>query len=979
MTGGILVGQYRLEEKLGEGGMGTVYRAVHTKLQKQVALKVLPAGFLAESALVSRFEREMRAIGKLEHPHIVRALDAGEFQGLHYLVLEYVDGPDLAKLVRERGPLDVAEASWMIRDAAIGLQHAHEHGLVHRDIKPSNLLVASARTATVGVHPSSEKHIKIVDLGLAQLADERGTMKELTAAGQLFGTPDYMAPEQWDDNRASDARTDLYALGCTFFCLLTGRPPFGNESHPSTGAKRRGHLEELPPSLRAIRPDVPPELDTIVRKLLSKRPQDRFQSAAELAEALCPFAKGQKPVAVALDPDAGGRGGRRANRVVLGAGGLGAAALLFGIIIMITAPDGSKTQVKVPRGSTIQISEDSEAERGKPDVSRSGKGDPASAKPQRLSGAPASKGDRPASPLQEGTLPPLSPRAFVGRPARIEGVQSWSVESREPLAREIAIATDPQGRFVATAGEEGIIRLRDPNDYRVTRLLLGHTAGITTLDWSRDGKYLASGSFGGEARIWEIPSGRLMHILNGKQTHAVGVRWSPDRSKLLVVGAYGGPHMVLWDVVSKPTSTIIDPTGSGMEVGLPSWSADGKFAVFPSRENPEALGIWSMDRNFLARDLPDARVNQLRGKLAFAWSPDGQRIAAAGRDRKIRVFDPETRKAVLTFDLPETPSVEALAWSPSGDRLAGILHQGVHIWNAENGAEIRAMPQIFWGNGQFYHSLNWSADGKRIVAMTEQEGVVWNATSGERVAGLSPRPSQLRPVVAISPDGKRMASGFGSEVVIRDAGTGTPIATWKGHQQPVDASAWSPDGTLFASAAHADRIIVRNAMSGEIQSRFDVSERLSGLRLVWCPDNHRLTLLSRQDGANGAPPITWDVTTGEQKDLGLPGIEIVQAMCWSPDGSLVVVAQGDNSVLIWDTMANKAIKSLSFSKTIHWVEFAADGRRLAIGESPGTIHIWDRNDGLLKDVTGPRPVVLTWSRDGRSLASAGGDAFEVVV
>ena len=194
---GSQVGPYQLVEKLGEGGMGAVFKARHTKLDKLVALKILPQHLLYRPDALSRFEREMKAVGKLQHPNIVQALDAGEFGGVHYLSMEYVEGQDLLALVKARGPMSVVNACKAVRQAAQGLAAAHKLGLVHRDIKPSNLFV----TKQAG-------QIKILDMGLALLQLEEH-QTALTSTGQCFGTPDYMAPEQWDDAHTCDARADL--------------------------------------------------------------------------------------------------------------------------------------------------------------------------------------------------------------------------------------------------------------------------------------------------------------------------------------------------------------------------------------------------------------------------------------------------------------------------------------------------------------------------------------------------------------------------------------------------------------------------------------------------------------------------------------------------------------------------------------------------------------------------------------------------
>ncbi len=274
---GSRLGPYHLVRKLGQGGMGAVYEARHTKLDKTFALKVLPPEFASSVTKLTRFEREMKAVGKLDHPNIIKATNADEFNGTHYLVMEFVEGIDLADLVKERGVLAVRDACKVIRQAALGLQHAHEHGLVHRDIKPSNLFLTKSG------------QVKLLDLGLARLDGGDDVNSGLTTLGQMLGTPDYMAPEQWDDTRSVDARADLYALGCTLCYLLTGKAPFDTGQPRSFLHLMKVHSDAPPPDLTVLRPSVPADLNVLFQRLLAKRPEDRFATAAEVAAKLEPF------------------------------------------------------------------------------------------------------------------------------------------------------------------------------------------------------------------------------------------------------------------------------------------------------------------------------------------------------------------------------------------------------------------------------------------------------------------------------------------------------------------------------------------------------------------------------------------------------------------------------------------------------------------------------------------------------------------
>jgi Leucine-rich repeat (LRR) protein len=296
--------RYRVLGLVGQGGMGAVYRAEHRRMERLVALKVINPGLMRDPGVVQRFHQEVRAAARLHHPNIVHAYDADQAGGLHFLVMEYVEGTTLADLLRQRGPLPVAEACEYVRQAALGLQHAHERGMVHRDIKPHNLMLAADGGLTVlseqaPAKPQAARQapdgavVKILDFGLARLsragdgpATDTVPAGPLTGAGAVMGTADYIAPEQAADPRGTDGRADLYSLGCTLFHLLTGRPPF---PEGSVSEKLHHHAVTPLPSLAAPRPDVPPGLPAVLARLTAKAPADRYASAAEVAAALAPY------------------------------------------------------------------------------------------------------------------------------------------------------------------------------------------------------------------------------------------------------------------------------------------------------------------------------------------------------------------------------------------------------------------------------------------------------------------------------------------------------------------------------------------------------------------------------------------------------------------------------------------------------------------------------------------------------------------
>jgi eukaryotic-like serine/threonine-protein kinase len=270
-------GKYRLLARLGTGGMGEVFLCEHILMGRKVALKFLPRSQVGDPASLARFYREARAVARLDHPNIVRAHDIDHEDKLHFLVLEYVDGCNLHDFVRKNQTLTPCRAAHYIRQSALGLQHAHEAGLVHRDIKPGNLLLDRQGT------------VKLLDMGLARFFHEdTGAFVREFEAGYIIGTADYVAPEQINDSRV-DVRADIYSLGGTCYYLLVGKSPFQDGTTPQ---KMIWHQVRQPKSLRALRPDVPEGLVHVIERMMAKDPARRYQSPAEVAAALEEFARG---------------------------------------------------------------------------------------------------------------------------------------------------------------------------------------------------------------------------------------------------------------------------------------------------------------------------------------------------------------------------------------------------------------------------------------------------------------------------------------------------------------------------------------------------------------------------------------------------------------------------------------------------------------------------------------------------------------
>lgn len=358
------IGEYEIVRPLGSGGMGNVYLARHTKLGREVAMKVLAHHRVGDPRMTERFEAEMRAIGQLSHPGIVTAHDAREIDGTAVLVTEYIDGLDLSQVVSRVGELTTADACEIIRHVAVALQYTSDQGFVHRDIKPSNIML------------SRRGEVKLLDLGLARLQEPHEGRPDLTATGQAMGTADYIAPEQVNDSRGVDVRADIYSLGCTLFKLLTGRAPFADDKHETAFEKMTAHVRSAPPGIEEFCPQVAPALAKLVESMLAKHSSDRPKTPRNVADRLSQFTGDadldsliQRALTTTSPPS------RTATRslptelalrrkvpiyVAVAAGFFGLLlGLAGGMLIRIKSPDGTEVVMQVPPGSEVMIETDS--------------------------------------------------------------------------------------------------------------------------------------------------------------------------------------------------------------------------------------------------------------------------------------------------------------------------------------------------------------------------------------------------------------------------------------------------------------------------------------------------------------------------------------------------------------------------------------------------------------------------------------------
>jgi len=660
--------RYRPVRQLGSGGMGAVWLAEHRVMGRQVAVKVIRPELFAKGGAAERFQRETQAAARLHHPNIVTAFDAEQAGATPLLAMEYIDGVSLADELRRRGPLPIAEACDVVRQAAIGLQHAFECGLIHRDLKPHNLM----RTA--------DGTVKILDFGLAVLADAGERQGELTGQNVVLGTPDYIAPEQAEDSHAADIRSDIYALGCTLYHLLTGRVPFPGDS---VLRKLDAHRKQEPEPMRTIRPEIPAELAAVVARLMAKSPADRYQTPAEVAAALAPFAAGTTPVRK-----------RRQTWVAV------AAALVAGILVaagvvyriqtdngeVVITPESPDVEIVLLKGGKeVEVIDTKTRKRvrvstGIYDLVVKNKPDGIEVK--HTDKLVVSRGQEVLVTIERVAKSTPTEKGDEERIYRTDGLPVHAV-AFSPDGRLIAVGGGPwrteTGRAVGTDLD---VRLIDRVTGKEIRRFKGPTSTVTSVAFSPDGKRLTATATGDQsAYVWDVDSGKLVPALRGHKGVVTTAVFSPDGKQLLTMSRDG--TIRLWDVDSgKEAWQIASAPGVATEWPAVGFLPGGKEAVVARGGRLVVLDL-KTDKVVRIFDWPGGRVSSV------SLSPDGKRLlttGAEGTDRRARLWDVATGKQVREFD--SSTGAAHVAFLPDGRRFLMAHGKELCLADADTGAVL---------------------------------------------------------------------------------------------------------------------------------------------------------------------------------------------------------------------------------------------------------------------------------------------------
>jgi len=1000
-------GRYRILEALGSGGMGTVYRARHLLMEREVALKVINRTLVGSPTLVERFRREVRSAARLSHPNIVTAYDAEQAGDWHFLVMEYVPGISLSRLVAEQGRLPVTEACHYVYQAALGLQHAFECEMVHRDIKPQNLMLTPAG------------QVKILDFGLSRLSDGAAAGSEtpgltaiggeptglvsgsLTQTGCVMGTPDYIAPEQVRDAHAADIRADIYSLGCTLYHLLAGQPPFAGATEFD---KVLAHLERTPRPLQELRPEVPARLAAVVARMMAKSPQERYQTPAEAAKALAPFAGVTAPArprwAVGL----------AAAALVVLAVGLGSVAYVAGHRnrpadlpagppapageIVVETPEKAGLLVLQQDGRRVHVLDLQNESSCKIDP---GNYDVA------LSNAP----DDLYIPVEHCQVTDGAKTTVQVR--RVEVVR----EFQDKIGNFVCVAFTPDGRRVLSGGHSNPLKMWDVATGQELRVFDGHGAdNVWAVAVSPDGRSVAWGS-GSIVRLSDLESGAEIGTFVGHKGTVLSVAFSPDGTRLLSSAERDGGLMRLWDVRSRQQ---LDQFPLDADVWSVAFTPDGLHALggrFVRTNNLVPLQLWDLQENRDEHRLDDSRGTFHHVAIVAA---DGRRVLA-GCDEKMILWDLETGKEVQRFT-GHKGWVRSVAFLPDGRHvLSGSYDGTARVWDVASGRQLYSFTQHQGGLKAVAvapdgcHALTAGVDkvmrlwrmpvpdpvartpetgGELVVETPEDAGLLVIRQAGQLVRVLDLQKERSCKLdtgdydfaLTNAPDDfylsvKRCRVAPGAKATIR-IGQGKVLGVYKGLTLPGGgvAVAVTPDGKRVLAGGWGNPLRMWNVATGKEERVFDCPGPNNVFAIAVSPDGRSV--------AWGAGPIIRlsDLESGAEIGTFKGHTKTVWSVAFSADGARLLSVAEDAALRLWEVKSGRPLDVFALGNGGESVAFTPDGQHAVVGlgvgaGNPVPLRLWDlqgrRDEHRLEASAGTGSSVAALAPDGRRVLAGSTD------
>jgi WD40 repeat protein len=947
---------YVILGEIARGGMGVVYKALQTALNRVVALKMVLVGAHASQELRAHFRLEAEAVARLRNPHVVQVFDLGEQDRLPYFVMEYVEGIDLHERLRGT-PVSPRAAAGLVETLARTMYDVHKNGQVlHRDLKPKNILVPGGPET-----PLERCAPKITDFGLAKLLDVEGRQ---TPSDGCVGTPSYMAPEcaLGPLGGTITVRADIYSLGAILYECLTGRPPFRAETSLET-LQQLLETDPVPPG--KLQPKVPRDLETICLKCLQKCQHKRYASALKLAEDLRRFLDGKPIKARPVGPLERGAKWVRRRPVVAALSGVSLLITLVGFGLVAwkwrEADEASWSLAEKQRQTDkawraelltsycLRIALADQAWKANNVVRAE----------QILDECPADFRD-----WEWHYLKRLCHQELLTLRAHEGGVQT--------------VAFSPDGQRLISGGNDGTIRIWDATTGREIHARKLDDGFINQVAYSADAEKLASASADGTIRLLNAATGNVIRAIPGSRFPAASVAFCPDHRHI----ASGGEDGVvrIWDSTTGDLRRTFGGffTKHNLKITSMAFSPNGQHLASASADG--TVKIWAAATGELIRTFSEHQG----AVYALAFSPDGQNLASGSADRTVKIWHPANGKIMRVLP-SQSNAILSVVFAPNGQWLAtaagdpALIRMGneVKVWDLASAQEVRRLR----GHTDSVRCVAVSQDGTRLATASWDGTVkVWDPLGRTEVLSHSETCSFR--TVAFSPDGVRLAAG--SDCTLRanrqnigavnvwDARTGQELWMCQAHRKEVTNLAYSSDGKHLASSGSDQWLKMWNAASGA--NVFSLDGRTPRLNaLAFSLDGQRLA----SAGSDRKPKI-WDTTTHRELFALSEHKATIAAMAFDSDVKRLAVASG-SVVTLWDLTTRKELFHLSGHRPnsmIKAIAFSADGTRLASAASDWTVKVWDTATGAeLATLRGHTGVVasVAFSPDGQRIASASWD------